>query len=246
MPRFKRVSKDDLVPSSVTTVDPDVSADASAELPRSRLVVRTLDDGSVISFDPADPANVRQDKTRVGWWLPGDAESWSEIPEPEAGSPTKEKPLTVEQLMRREREFHLFGRGAGGKHLPDHSARFIAFILDYALHGAVAFLGVRGINTAYPDILPARQVVAVAVLGSWVLLSVIPLLLWRSTPGKLLLGLRVVRANGDEASAIKAIFRGVVLLLLPLAIPDAFVVMLSPHRRRLIDYVTGTRVVANS
>ena len=236
MSRFKRVSREDLTSSGAAPRWSDVADEGTV----------LVDSTAPLDALVADPANVEQDKSRANWWLPADVESWWDIPEPPAGEPMRETPLTVEQLMRREREFHLFGRGAGGKHLPDHSARLIAFILDGAMHGAVLFLGYRALNSAYPNLLPAVQVKAVAALAAWVLLSLVPLLLWRATPGKLLLGLRLVRANGDEASAGQAIMRGTVMLLAPLAVPDMLVVLMSPHRRRLIDYVTGTRVVANS
>lgn len=198
-----------------------------------------------ILIDPNDPANVKTDKQRPNWWLPENVDSWWEIPEPERGSAVKAKALTAEQLMRREREFHLYGRGAGGKHLPDHSARFIAALLDHFLFGAAFILGTRALYSAYPRLLPWVQVNVVVLGGTWVLLCALPLLLWRATPGKLLLGLRLVRVNGDETSAARALGRGIVMLLAPTLIVDVFCVLLSPHRRRLVDYVFGTRVVAN-
>jgi uncharacterized RDD family membrane protein YckC len=201
--------------------------------------------GHEIRIDPEDPANVQRSKEVANWWLPEDVHSWWEIPEPEMGEPTKDKPLTVEELMRREREFHLFGRGVGGKHVPDHSARLLAFIVDVAVHAAVGFLGYRGMLSAYPDRFTRYQVIAVVAGGTWLLLTLIPLLLWRATPGKLLLGLRVVRVNGDEVSAVRAAMRGVLPLLVPLLPLDFLTILSSPHRRRLGDYLFGTRVVSN-
>ena len=81
--------------------------------------------------------------------------------------------------------------------------------------------------------------------GAWVLLTLVPLLLWRATPGKLLLGLRIVRVNGDEISAARAAARGVLPLLVPLLPIDMLIILSSPHRRRLGDYLFGTRVVSN-
>ncbi len=201
--------------------------------------------GASIRIDPDDPANVQRSKEVANWWLPEDVHSWWEIPEPEFGEPTKDKPLTVEELMRREREFHLFGRGVGGKHVPDHSARLLAFIVDIAVHAAVGFLGYRGMLSAYPDRFSHNEVIAVVAGGAWLLLTLIPLLLWRATPGKLLLGLRVVRVNGDEVSAVRAAMRGILPLLLPLLPIDFLIILSSPHRRRLGDYAFGTRVVSN-
>lgn len=201
---------------------------------------------AVAGISAIDPSNIPEDKSRPNWWLPADVATWRDIPEPQGGEPTKEKSLTVEQLMRREREFHLFGRGTGGQHLPDHSARLIAFIIDNALHVAAFAVAVRVMNSTYPDRLSPIQVKAVAAASAWIVFSFVPLLVWRATPGKLLLGLRVVRADGGEASVAQAVLRGIVVLLAPLALLDVLVVVASPHRRRLIDYFTRTRVVANS
>jgi uncharacterized RDD family membrane protein YckC len=226
MSRFKRVGKQDLVPS---TRAPDVDGDVMA-------------DGDLLLVEP--PKVVDHD--RPGWWLPDDVDDWYAIPEPERGTAIKEAPLTVEQLMRREREFHLYGRGAGGVNLPDHFPRLIAAIVDLLLHAAIVVLGVRALHVAYPDVLPREQTIAAAAGAAWVLLTLIPLLLWRATPGKLLLGLRIVAANGAEASGPRAIGRGfavATLVLLPL---DILCILGTAHRRRLIDYVAGTRVVANS
>jgi uncharacterized RDD family membrane protein YckC len=201
--------------------------------------------GTAIRIDPDDPANVKRSKEVANWWLPEDVHSWWEIPEPELGEPTKDKPLTVEELMRREREFHLFGRGVGGKHVPDHSARLLAFVVDIAVHAAVGFLGYRGMLSAYPDRFTRYEVIGVVAGGAWLLLTLIPLLLWRATPGKLLLGLRVVRVNGDEVSAVRAAMRGFLPVFAPLLPIDCLTILSSPHRRRLGDYLLGTRVVSN-
>ncbi len=201
--------------------------------------------GPLIRIDPNDPANVKRSKEVANWWLPEDVQTWWEIPEPEFGEPTKDKPLTVEELMRREREFHLFGRGVGGKHVPDHSARLLAFVVDIAVNAALVFLGLKGMQSAYPDRFAHRELFAVVGGGAWVLLTLVPLLLWRATPGKLLLGLRVVRVNGDEVSAVRAAARGVLPLLVPLLPIDVLIMLSSPHRRRLGDYLLGTRVVSN-
>jgi uncharacterized RDD family membrane protein YckC len=237
---------------TVTSLAPlvDVSirdADLTGVEPRSGNVPASAPKpgGPAIRIDPDDPANVKRSKEVANWWLPEDVHSWWEIPEPEMGEPTKDKPLTVEELMRREREFHLFGRGVGGKHVPDHSARLLAFVVDIAVHAAVGFLGYRGMLSAYPDRFSRNEVIAVVAGGAWLLLTLIPLLLWRATPGKLLLGLRVVRVNGDEVSAVRAAMRGILPLLVPLLPLDFLTILSSPHRRRLGDYLFGTRVVSN-
>lgn len=243
MSRLKRIARGAAKPSSSSLVDLLSSADVaengatddSAHLIASSVVVS--DTG--IRIDSTDPANVQRPKTHNGWWLPDDVSSWWEIPEPEAGEPTKEKPLTVQQLMRQEREFHLYGRGAGGKHVPDQSPRLLALVIDVLVDIAVVFAYKALVG--YPLVgAPLRP--APALVGIIAAVHLFPVVMWRASIGKLVFGLRVVRVNGAECSVIRAFLR---VLIPPLAIVDAVFVLLTPHRRRLIDYVLGTRVVSN-
>jgi uncharacterized RDD family membrane protein YckC len=185
------------------------------------------------------------DKHAPGWWLPEEANGWESI-EPEAAGPaTKARPMTAEQMMRRERDFHLYGRGIGGKHLPDHLGRLIAFVVDGAMFGALLVFGTRALESAYPDRFSQVQRYGVVAGASWLLLTMLPLLLWRATPGKLLMGLRIINKNGQELASPRAMLRGLLMLAVPLIAIDLFMIPTTPHRRRLIDYVCGTRVVAN-
>ena len=192
-----------------------------------------------IRVDPNDPANVQRSKQHAGWWLPEDVNSWSDITPPEQGESIKERALTVQELMRREREFHLYGRGAGGKHVPDHSPRLLAFIID-ALIDFVIVVGYK-LLVGYPFVGdPLRP--TPAIVGAIVAVHIVPIVMWRASFGKLVFGLRLVRVDGSECSVLRALGRSI---LPPLAILDAILVVVTSHRRRLIDYVLGTRVVAN-
>ena len=192
-----------------------------------------------IRVDPNDPANVQHSKHHAGWWLPEDITSWWDIPEPEQGEPIKERPLTVRELMRREREFHLYGRGAGGKHVPDHSPRLLALIIDLLIDFVIV-VGYK-LLIGYPFIGdPIRP--TPALIGAIVCVHIFPIVMWRASFGKLVFGLRLVRVDGSECSVLRALARSV---LPPLAIFDTILVLVTSHRRRLIDYALGTRVVAN-
>lgn len=203
-----------------------------------------LDEGIEVSetgirVDRNDPANVQRSKTHDGWWLPEDVSSWWQIPEPQAGEPTKERPLTVQQLMRRERELHLYGRGAGGKHVPDHAPRLLALAVDGLIGVAIMFA--YKVLVGYPFVGdPLRP--AWGLIGVLVAVQVVPVVMWRASLGKLVFGLRIVRVDGSECSVVRALAR---LLIPPLAIFDAILVIATPHRRRAIDYLLRTRVVAN-
>lgn len=193
-----------------------------------------------IRIDPNDPANVQRSKQGYGWWLPEDVTSWSDIPEPEQGEPIKERPLTVQELMRREREFHLYGRGAGGKYVPDHAPRLLGFLIDLLIDVSIV-VGYK-LLLGYPFVGdPLRP--TPAVIGAIVAVHVFPIVMWRASFGKLVFGLRLVRVDGSECSVLRALARSI---LPPLAFLDAILVVVTSHRRRLIDYALGTRVVANS
>ncbi len=242
MSRLKRIARGSAT-SSPTALEGDLPADGVAaegtdETPA--LIAPTILVGPTgIRVDPNDPANAQRSKQHYGWWLPEDVTSWSEIPEPEQGEATKERPLTVQELMRREREFHLYGRGAGGKHVPDHAPRLLALIID-VLIDFVVVVGYK-LLVGYPFVGdPLRP--APALVGAIVAVHIFPIVMWRASFGKMVFGLRLVRVDGSECSVVRALARSV---LPPLAILDAMLVVVTSHRRRLIDYALGTRVVAN-
>ena len=218
--------------------DEEVSAEGNDDTPHV-ISSAILVGPTGIRIDPNDPANVQRSKQHYGWWLPEDVTSWSEIPEPEHGEPIKERPLTVQELMRREREFHLYGRGAGGKHVPDHAPRLLGFLID-VLIDFVIVIGYK-LLVGYPFVGdPLRP--TPALVGAIVAVHIFPIVMWRASFGKLVFGLRIVRVDGSECSVLRALARST---LPPLAILDAILAVVTSHRRRLIDYALGTRVVAN-
>ncbi len=242
MSRLKRIARGSAT-SSPTALEGEVPADGATDEgthDTPGLIAPTILVGPTgIRVDPDDPANVQRSKHHAGWWLPEDVTSWWEIPEPEQGEPIKERPLTVQELMRREREFHLYGRGAGGKHVPDHAPRLLAFIID-VLIDFVIVVGYKFV-VGYPFVGdPLRP--TTALIGAIVAVHIFPIVMWRASFGKLVFGLRLVRVDGSECSVLRALARSI---LPPLAILDAILVIVTSHRRRLIDYVLGTRVVAN-
>lgn len=241
MSRLKRIARGSALspPSAVATHDVDELVEGATDDARAVIAPSILVGPTGIRVDPQDPANVQRSKLYAGWWLPEDVTSWSEIPEPEQGEPIKERPLTVQELMRREREFHLYGRGAGGKHVPDHAPRLLGFIIDVLIY-FVVIVGYK-LLVGYPFVGdPLRP--APALVGVLVAVHIFPIVMWRASFGKLVFGLRLVRVDGSECSVLRALARSVVP---PLAVLDAFLVVVTSHRRRLVDYALGTRVVAN-
>ncbi len=242
MSRLKRIARGSASSSPTALAeelpDDELTDDCTDET--SAVIAPTILVGPTgIRIDPNDPANVQRSKQHYGWWLPEDVTSWSQIPGPEMGEPIKERPLTVRELMRREREFHLYGRGAGGKHVPDYAPRLLGFIIDVLID----FLVVVGYKllVGYPFVGdPLRP--TPAVVGAIVAVHIFPIVMWRTSFGKLVFGLRLVRVDGSECSVLRALARSI---LPPLAILDAILVLATSHRRRLIDYALGTRVVAN-
>lgn len=242
MSRLKRIARGSATSPPPTALAGELSEDDSVEgvdEAPSVLAPTILVGPTGIRVDPNDPANVQRSKQHAGWWLPEDVTSWREIPEPEEGEPIKDRPLTVQELMRREREFHLYGRGAGGKHVPDHAPRLLGLILD-VLIDFVVVVGYK-LLVGYPFVGdPLRP--TPALIGVIVAVHVFPIVMWRASFGKLVVGLRIVRVDGSECSVVRALARAV---LPPLAILDVILVVVTSHRRRLIDYALGTRVVAN-
>ena len=242
MSRLKRIARGSATSSSTALAkelpDDELTAEGNDDTPR--LIPSAILVGPTgIRIDPNDPANVQTSKQGYGWWLPEDVTSWSEIPEPEKGEPIKERPLTVQELMRREREFHLYGRGAGGKYVPDHAPRLLGFLIDLLIDFSIV-VGYK-LLVGYPFVGdPLRP--TPAVIGAIVAVHVFPIVMWRASFGKLVFGLRLVRVDGSECSVLRALARSI---LPPLAILDAILVVVTSHRRRLIDYALGTRVVAN-
>lgn len=113
-------------------------------------------------------------------------------------------------------------------------ARFGALLIDLILSGLVTSLFVE-VDVTKPEVMQQYNYLAVLV---WFVISVVMVGLFGFTPGKALLGMRVVRLDGKPmVTPLRAIPRTLLTaLLLPPAIADA-------DGRGLHDRVTGTVVV---
>lgn len=131
-----------------------------------------------------------------------------------------------------------------GEHLglPEHGpgsvagrgARFGALLIDLVLAGLVTSLFVE-VDVSRPEVMQQYNYLAVLV---WFVIAVAMVGLFGFTPGKALLGIRVVRLDGKPmVTPLRAIPRTLLTaLILPPAIADA-------DGRGLHDRVTGTVVV---
>jgi uncharacterized RDD family membrane protein YckC len=113
-------------------------------------------------------------------------------------------------------------------------ARFGALVIDLALMALATSLFVE-YDVNQPDVMRQFNYVAALV---WFVVSVVMVGLFGFTPGKLLLGMQVVRLDGTAmVNPLRALPRTLlVALILPAAIIDA-------DARGLHDRVTGTVVV---
>jgi uncharacterized RDD family membrane protein YckC len=113
-------------------------------------------------------------------------------------------------------------------------ARLGALLLDLALMGLATSLFVQ-VDLNQPDQMRQYNYIAGLV---WFVLSVVMVGLFGFTPGKLLLGLQVVRLDGKSmVNPLRAIPRTLLIaLIVPAAISDA-------DGRGLHDKITGTVVV---
>lgn len=131
-----------------------------------------------------------------------------------------------------------------GEHLglPEHGpgsvagrgARFVALLIDLVLSGLVTSLFVE-VDVNRPEVMQQYNYIAVLV---WFGITVVMVGLFGFTPGKALLGLRVMRIDGKAmVTPLRAIPRTLLTgLLLPPAFADA-------DGRGLHDKITGTVVV---
>ena len=120
--------------------------------------------------------------------------------------------------------------------------RLLALLADILVGGGIVFLivfavsgAVPGANLVITDITPWSVFAFVGV--RWIFEG-----LTGSTPGKLVFGLAVVRASGGSAGIARALVR-TVLLPVDLALIGFLIAAFDPKKRRLGDFVAGTRVV---
>jgi uncharacterized RDD family membrane protein YckC len=140
--------------------------------------------------------------------------------------------------------------------------RLVATIVDMIVLGVVTFIILKllGLGTppeitidpGNPDaavglIMSAMRQVALASAVSMLIglfYSVIFVGWCGQTPGKMLLGLKIIRVDGGEADYIKAFIRwiGYLISALPLAV-GYIMAAFTENKRALHDYIAGTRVV---
>ncbi len=143
-------------------------------------------------------------------------------------------------------------------------SRFFAVFLDFSLQLAVAAAAIalavwlvpgsvsHG-KTAPAGKLAASLLVALAVIAAFLLFFgyfIIFEWLWQGrTPGKRLVGIRVVRDGGFPLDFTSSVIRNVVRILefsLGFYAVSAVIVLLSPRNRRLGDMAAGTLVVRDA
>ena len=92
----------------------------------------------------------------------------------------------------------------------------------------------------------------VSALGTvGLLLNLVPLLYsvvfvgWRGqTPGKMLLGLKIIRTDGEEVGYLRAFIRWIGTLISSVTLCIGFLMAaFTTHKRALHDYIAGTRVI---
>jgi len=139
-------------------------------------------------------------------------------------------------------------------------SRFAAMVVDTLLQGGLLMLLTLGgggvlnlLNTSFPALARASPwamggMILAAFLVVWGYFPFFEILWNGQTPGKRVMGLRVLRENGTPIGVWEALLRNLLRLvdLLPLLPPYGVgmtVMFLSPWAKRLGDYAAGTVVV---
>lgn len=146
------------------------------------------------------------------------------------------------------------------------ASRFLAFIIDLVIQillwlgGSwffhVAAAGFQLVGLAVTDVISAAAIVT-GYLIMFAYASVFEMLWGGRTPGKRLLGLRVIRDGGYPinltSSAIRNVLRFLDLGMLPLdpplilyGLPGLLSIFLSPQYKRLGDWAAGTIVIVEA
>ncbi len=120
--------------------------------------------------------------------------------------------------------------------------RIGAVLLDNAIASLLSFVIAAG-TPGLP--IPAR---AIALAAIYLMYFLVPEAIWSATPGKMVFGLRVCRADGNLAgwreAAIRTVFRVVeVNPVLFGGAPAALAIVSSRRRQRIGDMVAGTVVI---
>lgn len=125
--------------------------------------------------------------------------------------------------------------GAMTAGIPESAAlwrRFLALVIDLLLLGAISVIAIT--------VLPILG----GVLAGWAYFTGFETSAWQGTPGKRLLGIRVVDVNGVPLRGGRATLRFVCRFLSALPLGAGFLLAaFTPHRQTLHDMLASTRVV---
>ena len=136
--------------------------------------------------------------------------------------------------------------------------RFVASFVDGLVLMAIMFLLItfkifapEGILSGEGSLEDKAEALARALGSVGLLFNLIPLLYsvgfvgWRGqTPGKMLLGLKIIRVDGDEVGYVRAFVRWIGMLISSFTFMIGFIIAaFTTHKRALHDYIAGTRVI---
>jgi uncharacterized RDD family membrane protein YckC len=134
--------------------------------------------------------------------------------------------------------------------------RFAAMFVDGLVLMAIIFLILKilvpeGILSGEGALADKAETLTRALGSVGVLFNLIPLLYlvgfvgWRGqTPGKMLLGLKIIRVDGEEVGYVRAFVRWIGLAISSLTFTIGYIIAaFTKHKRALHDYIAGTRVI---
>lgn len=136
--------------------------------------------------------------------------------------------------------------------------RFVAAFIDGLVLMAIMSLFIifkifapEGILSGEGSLEDKAEALTRALGSVGLLLNLIPLLYsvgfvgWRGqTPGKMLLGLKIIRVDGEEVGYLRAFIRWIGMLISSLTLCIGYLIAaFTTHKRALHDYIAGTRVI---
>ncbi len=125
--------------------------------------------------------------------------------------------------------------------------RFAAYVVDYVLLTVVSFAGLflmlagagMGAGDAY-----FGMVFLCMLLVSLLYFPLFHASAWQATPGKRVMGLRVMRVDGQDVSFLRAVWRHLAEILSALIFMIGYLMIgLTREKTGLHDLIAGTRVV---
>ncbi len=131
-------------------------------------------------------------------------------------------------------------------------SRFIAFLLDLLINGAVlavagiaaaALYGAMGSNGGVAEAVALTVFSLVLVLGHFLYFAILEATSAGRTPGKRALGLRVVRVDGSAPGLGESLVRNIARIVDYTLAIGLFVAFFQPQSRRVGDLLAGTVVI---